>query len=264
MFKHSISFIGGGRVTRILLSAAARAGYPLERAVVTDVDRGALRTIEQRFPEVKTSESNADATTGRIVFVALPPQEVTKALREVASLVDREAVIISLAPKVDSEEISAALGGHPRVARMIPNAPALLGEGFSPLAFAPTFPEGERAQLVADLSFLGEIPQVPEEQLEAWAVITGMGPTYVWFQLIELARLATELGLDQRDARRGIESMVIGSARVLFHSGLTEDEVLDTIPFRPLGKDEEQVRELYRKRLGDLFHRLSRSPVTAA
>lgn len=264
MFRYSMSFIGGGRVTRIVLSAAERSGLSLERAVATDRDRAALRAIEQRFPEVRTSESNADAATARIVFVALPPQEVTKALREVAPLIEREAVIISLAPKIDTEEIGAALAGHSRVARMIPNAPALVGAGFNPLAFSRAFPQSERAQLVADLSFLGKTPQVPEDQLEAWAVITGMGPTYFWFQMIELARLAAEFGLDQNEARRGIESMITGSARVLFESGLTVDEVLDTIPFHPLGKDEEQVRDLYRRNLGDLFHRLGRRPVTTA
>lgn len=264
MLTNSISFIGGGRVTRIVLSAAWRAGFPFDQAVVTDIDRDALAKIEQLYPQVKTSDDNRHAASSRIVLIAVPPQEVIGVAGELATAIDTETAVVSLAPKVSSAEIGQALNGHPRVARMIPNAPSLLGVGFSPFAFSPTFPESERAALVATLSFLGELPVVPEEQLEAWAVVTGMGPTYFWFQMIELERLAEEFGLDGDVARRGIEATVAGSARALFRSGLPAEDVLDLIPFHPLRKDEEQVRATYRMRLGELFSRLGGQPAHSA
>lgn len=47
-----------------------------------------------------------------------------------------------------------------------------------------------------------------EDKLEAYAVITSMGPTYLWFQLHELYEIAKEFGMSDGEARNAISKMV--------------------------------------------------------
>jgi pyrroline-5-carboxylate reductase len=83
-----------------------------------------------------------------------------------------------------------------------------------------------------------------------------MGPTYFWFQWAELLKVATHCGLSEADAKSGIASMVIGAVRTMFESGMTQDEVFDLIPAKPLGEEESAIRSAYASKLGPLYEKL--------
>ena len=70
---------------------------------------------------------------------------------------------------------------------------------------------------------LGDFPEVEEGKLEAYAIITAMGPTYLWFQLCELNELAKSFGLSEKEAAKAISKMTKGALKTLFDSGLQPD-----------------------------------------
>lgn len=252
----SIGFFGGGRVTRILLGGLSRAGVPMSSITVSDPQPKALAKIREGHAQVVCVARNVDAACADLLFVAVPLPEVLPVLAGVVGAIPRHTRIVSLAPRVTSVEIAKAAGGRAHVVRMIPNAGAIVGRGFSPISFFETFPEVNRPRLIAFLSKLGDVPVVAETELEAWAIVTAMAPTYFWFQMLELARLGGEHGLQPDLLRRGIAATMSGSAAVLQDSGLSPEEVLDLVPGRPLGPDEETIRQVYRQRLEPLFAKL--------
>jgi pyrroline-5-carboxylate reductase len=97
---------------------------------------------------------------------------------------------------------------------------------------------------------------VAEEKLEAYALLTGMGPTYLWFQLQALREVAAGFGLSEADILPALKRMVCGATRTLLESGLTPTEVMDLIPVKPLAEMEPQVTEMYRTRLPGLYQRI--------
>jgi len=97
---------------------------------------------------------------------------------------------------------------------------------------------------------------VDEEKLEAYAIITAMGPTYLWFQLFELLELGKSFGLTDKQAWKGIRKMLKGALETVDESGLTPDEVMDLIPVKPLGEDEAMIRNAYRTKLTGLYQKL--------
>ena len=106
------------------------------------------------------------------------------------------------------------------------------------------------------LSPLGECPEVAETKLEGYALLTGMGPTYLWFQLQALREVATGFGLSDAEIAPALKRMVCGGTRTLLESGLTPAEVMDLIPMKPLAEMEAQVSELYRTRLPALYQKI--------
>lgn len=97
---------------------------------------------------------------------------------------------------------------------------------------------------------------MPESDLEAYAVLTGMGPTYLWFQLYELLSLAEGFGLGRAAAVEALGEMVGGALRTMTESGLSAAEVMDLVPVRPLAEDEETFKSAYRARLRGIFDRI--------
>jgi len=104
---------------------------------------------------------------------------------------------------------------------------------------------------------LGECPEVPDEQLEAYAILTAMGPTYFWYQFEELEKLGNSFSLDEETTRHALTQMLHGGVKTFFESGMRPDEVIDLIPVKPLESSEKDLREAYQTRLRGLYDKLT-------
>jgi pyrroline-5-carboxylate reductase len=256
MTEKSIGFIGGGRITRIFLEAFRRSRAVFREIVVSDPEANRLADLQAGFPEIRASTSNAGPAAKDYVFAAVHPPVLPQALREISGVLSGEAIVISLAPKVSIRAMSESLAGFSRIVRLIPNAPSLIQEGYNPVSFSSALSPGDRTALREVFRSLGESPEVPEEDLEAYAVLAAMGPTYFWFQWLELERLGRSFGLSAEDARRALGKMTEGAVRTLFSSGLSAERVLDLIPVKPLEADQDTIRQIYASRLEPLFKKL--------
>jgi pyrroline-5-carboxylate reductase len=247
MHQKTIGFIGGGRITRIFLEGWKRANALSANIVVSDCNSESLAKLKTHFPDVQTATAGSAAASQDIVFLAVPPPVMADVAAGTKGSFKPGSVVVSLAPKFTMAKLSELLGGFPRLARVIPNAPSVVNFGFNPVAFAPALTSTDKKKLTGLLSPLGECPEVAEEKLEAYAVITAMGPTYLWFQLQALREVAAGFGLSDAEITPAMKRMVCGTARTLLESGLTPAEVMDLVPVKPLAEMESQVVEMYRR-----------------
>ena len=58
------------------------------------------------------------------------------------------------------------------------------------------------------LKSLGKVPVVPENQIEAYAMVSAMGHTYFWYQLQQLKELGLSYGLSESEANETISAML--------------------------------------------------------
>jgi pyrroline-5-carboxylate reductase len=257
MDSPSIGCIGGGRITRIMLAALARFGKLPNHVVVSDTNAGVLSNLQATFPGVRCiTYGNAEAAAQDLVFLALHPPVAGEVIPPLRSNIRSDTIVVSLMPKISAAKISQMLGGHPLVVRMIPNAPAVIGKGFNPVVYPASMTADKKKALTTLFDSFGSCPEVSEAHLEAYAVISAMGPTYLWFQLYELQQIAESFGLSAADAADAVRQMATGSIATMEKSGLSPGEVMDLIPVKPLGADEPAIREMYRTRLTELYGKL--------
>ncbi|MBL9135999.1 MAG: NAD(P)-binding domain-containing protein [Verrucomicrobiales bacterium] len=257
MSTDSIGFIGAGRITRILLGGFKAAGIALPEVLVSDANAEALARLKSAFPEITAiGTDNTQPARQGLVILAVHPPAIPVALAGLAPSLRRDSTVLSLAPKFTLAKLAELLSGHPRVVRMIPNAPSVIGAGFNPIAFANGIDGNQRAGLRDFLSPLGECPEVEEQKLEGYALLSAMGPTYLWFQLQALRELALEFGLSDSETGPALKRTVCGAMRTLLESGLSPSEVMDLIPVKPLAEDEAAIRQAYLTRLPALFAKI--------
>jgi len=256
--KHAtIGFIGGGRVTRIILDGLRRKDCWPGLVAVSDTNVDVLNKLKERFPSIEIHQGYPEkAAAMDIVFISLHPPMVGGVLSEIKTHLKSQAVMISLAPKVAIAQLSAGLGGFRKIVRMIPNAPSIVNKGYNPVAFSSGFDKEEKKDVVKWLECLGDCPEVKEDKLEAYAILTAMGPTYLWFQLAELQAIGQSFGLTAKEVERGISKMVKGAVKTLYGSGLSPTEVIDLVPVKPLAEEEEMIRNAYQTRLTGLYGKL--------
>jgi len=253
----SLGFIGAGRVTKIILTGLKRKSKLPGHIIVSDVNSERLNRLKNEFPEIDISLNNNSIPAEKdIVFLALHPPAISSVLLEISPFLQSTKFLISLAPKVSIKNIQENLEFLPKIVRMIPNACSIVNIGYNPVTFDNTVNEEEKKFLLNFLSDLGECPVVPEEKLEAYAVVTGMGPTYFWFQFNELKEIAKNFGLTEQESVKAIAGMGIGMIKTLFNSNLTEEQVMDLIPVKPLAEQEERIKETFRSALIPLYKKL--------
>ncbi len=256
MNNKTIGFVGGGRVAGIILEGWRRANALPANITVSDPNADTLAKLKTRFPAVATTPVTATAAAGDIVFLAVHPPVMAEVTGAIKGVLKPGALVVSLAPKFTIGKLTELLGGFARLARVIPNAPSVVNFGFNPMVCGPALTAADKAELTRLLTPLGECPEVAEARLEGYALLTGMGPTYLWFQLQALREVAAGFGLSDAEITPALKRMVCGAARTLLESGLTPAEVMDLIPVKPLAEMEPQVAEMYRTRLPGIYQKI--------
>jgi len=253
----SFGFIGGGRIVRILVEAMQRKNRFPARMVVSETNETVLENLISDYPGagiVKGSSENAAEQD--MVFLAVHPPVVKEVLPQIANAVQGAQALVSLAPVFTFAKLSGLLNGYNKIVRMIPNAAAFINQGYNPVSFSSTFDKSIKEQLMAFLELFGECPEVDEGKLEAYAIVTAMGPTYLWPQLDELHKLCLEFGMSEEETIQGMKAMVYGTIETLYNAGLDYEQVTDLIPVKPLGEHEAQIREMYSTKLTGLYNKL--------
>jgi pyrroline-5-carboxylate reductase len=257
MSIQSIGFIGCGRIARILLSGFKAAGVTFPSVIASDLVSENIDKLRAAFPQIQSAGPDNAKTAGQeVVFLAVHPPAIGSVLSNIKAALRPDSILVSLAPKFTISKLSEMLGGFNRLARMIPNAPSIIGAGYNPIAFSAGLSAADRQALATFFAPLGECPEVAESKLEGFALLTGMGPTYLWFQLQTLRGLAESFGLSDADITPALKRTVCGATRTLLESGLSPVEVMDLIPVKPLLEDEPAIKQAYQTRLPALFAKI--------
>lgn len=258
METKSLGFLGGGRITRIILQALINQKIEVNSVVVFDTNADVLKLLKQEFPTIVVADTPEQAAKQTTVFIALHPPVIMETLDRIAGVVSSDALVISLAPKITIGKIRSKLN-TPHIARMIPNATSYINQGFNPVAFAGDFNPKEKALFVQYMEVLGTTFEVEEPKLEAYALLSAMLPTYFWFQWKELVELGGPMGLTVEESVLSIQQTLLAAMNLYFESGLSPEQVMDLIPVKPIGEHQQQITEIYQTKLIGLFEKIKPS-----
>ncbi len=257
MTNKTVGFVGGGRITRIFLEGWKRAKALPSKIVVSDCNAETLAKLKAQFPSIETAPGNSLAAASQdFVFLAVHPPVLAEVATSIKGSLKPGAAVVSLAPKFTIAKLTELLGGFARLVRVIPNAPSVVNFGFNPVAFGMALTVTDKTEVTALLLPLGECPEVAEEKLEAYAVLSAQGPTFLWFQLQALREVVAGFGLSEAEIAPALKRMVCGATRTLLESGLTPAEVMELIPVKPLAEMEKTVTEMYQTRLPAIYQKI--------
>ncbi len=255
MKTKSVGFIGGGRITKILLQAFQKRNAGFRRIVVTDTNNEVATNLKKSYPYVQIEKASAAAAQD-IVFISLHPPIIMSALELLKNDFKSDTTVISLAPKINISKISSTLSQVKNIIRLIPNATSYINEGYNPVCFSMGVSKNEKKVILEVFGLLGKTFEVAEEKLESYAIMSAMLPTYFWFQWKELSEIGQKIGLNEKECNDSINETIIASLNLLYKSGLSASEVIDLIPVKPIGEHETQITEIYRTRLIGLYEKI--------
>ena len=121
------------------------------------------------------------------------------------------------------------LGSDVRVQCIMPNTPAMVGEGVLLFEQENSLAPAERAQLMELFGSLGLVHELPARLMGIGGTITGCGPAFVDLFLEAFADAAVKYGIPRAEAYALVSQMVLGSAKLQLetaqHPGVLKDAV---------------------------------------
>ena len=188
-----------------------------------DVNRDKLKALG-----VKTTASNAEAAQDAdIVVLAVKPQVTKVVCQELSTAWAKRPklpIIVSIAAGVTLDSLKSwstlTDGRIPHVVRVMPNTPALVGEGASGLYTSSEVSGGEK-ELVTSL--IGSISKSTEwvdkeELIDVVTGLSGSGPAYFFNMVEHLITSAVKLGLSKDQATRLAKQTCFGAGKMLLES----------------------------------------------
>ena len=221
-----IFFLGAGKMATAIAGGLVRSGlYKADELAAFDVNSaaGAAFTAETGVKILPLEEAeNTDA-----VLIAVKPQMIASALEPLKEKI-ADKLIISIAAGVTISRI-ADLTGACRIVRVMPNTPALVGEGAA--GFAPGAGcSAEDAALVGKiLGATGTAYQVKESDLDAVTGLSGSGPAYVFEFIQALADGGVAEGLPRDVATKLAAQTLLGAAKMVLTTGKHPNELCDAV-----------------------------------
>ena len=249
-----LAFVGSGIMGGVIVRRLVDAGsVKAEDIVCSDTDPAKPRALQQDLG-VSPASSNAGAVRGASqVWVCVPPPDVVPVLAEVASALDADALVVSVAAGVSLEAMAAALPDGIGHCRVMPNTPSLVGRGFNGVCYG-AISEEQRAEVERLLTALGDFVELPEDQFNAFCALCAVGPTYICPVMDALAQAAASQGLDAQLAQRAAAAVVAGSGLLAAETDRSPDDLKDMISLQTL--DEPQARRLFTDAFGAALARL--------
>jgi pyrroline-5-carboxylate reductase len=223
-------FIGAGKMASALIRGMIRAGVASADQIAASDPLASIRDELARETGIAAAAMNLDVV-GRsdVLVLAVKPQSMGQVLRELAPAVTSDHLVVSIAAGVAIATISDALGAGRRVVRVMPNTPALLGEGASAFALGPDATDDDAAVVQAFLDSVGRAVRVPESQLDAVTGLSGSGPAFVYMIIEALSDGGVRAGLPRDTATTLAAQTVLGAARMVLetrlHPGVLKDQV---------------------------------------
>jgi len=207
-----IGFLGGGNMAEALIKGIITANlYEPENIFVSDIrpERPAFLAKEYRVQKVDTNAALASKVD--ILVLSVKPQNMAEALQSIKDVFKSDTLVISIAAGIKVAKIAAALGDI-AIVRVMPNTPALIGEGASAL-FANDKAEPMMQKAMSIFSAVGKAVIVETEDLiDAVTAVSGSGPAYYFLLMEEMIKAAGQLGLPDDVAKDLVLQTAKGAA----------------------------------------------------
>ena len=232
------------QVYQCLAKGFVNAGLVSPDSLIGSDPVPAGREAFSRSVGCETTDSNADVLgKAKVVFLAFKPHQLDEATEAVRDQFDESHLVISILAGVRLAKLDAACGGRARLVRVMPNTPALVGEGACGYALgqAATAEDGELVKRL--LSAVGVAYEVKERLIDAVTGLSGSGPAYGYMIIEALSDGGVAAGLPRDISTRLAAQTMLGAAKMVLETGKHPGELKDMV-CSPGGTTIEGVHEL--------------------
>lgn len=209
---NTIGFIGSGNMAEAIIKGIISANlFSPAQVIVSDINKERLACMQTLYG-MKVAENNCNLVENSdIVVLSVKPQTMANALADMKGTVYKNKLFISIAAGITTAFLAKNLGDA-AIVRVMPNTPALVGEGASAL-YANENAKSRLDEAKSIFDAIGKAVIVENEGLiDVVTAVSGSGPAYYFLLMEEMIKAAVKLGLEEKVAKDLVLQTAKGSA----------------------------------------------------
>lgn len=226
-----LGFIGAGNMASAILSGAITKGFiEAENVVIYDTVPEQAARITKSFSVIVAKDNPSLVSACDMIVLAVKPVYLGGVLKEIKPFAKGKRFISIAAGwsfAMLTDILDAASGA--KVLRVMPNTPAMVGEGFTALCGETTFTDDEMSSAVRLFETLGKTEVLPERLFDAVIAVSGSSPAYAYMFIEAMADGAVRLGMPRDVAIRAAAQAVLGSAKMVLETGEHPAKLKDAV-----------------------------------
>ena len=241
--KQTIGFIGGGNMASSLIGGLINGGVVTpDNIFVFEPGAEKAQALKAQFGINIASSNEQLVETSSVVVIAVKPQVLKTVLSPLSSAFKAASpLIVSIAAGIPANSIEQWLDGQFSIVRVMPNTPALVGQGASGLYANAHVSTEQRDAASTLMNAVGDSAWVEKEQdIDSITALSGSGPAYFMLFIKSLIDAATKAGLDADTAKKLAVKTAIGSAELINSSDSDLTTLIDNVT-SPGGTTEQAL-----------------------
>lgn len=222
----TLGFIGSGKMAAALVEGVLRADLCAPSDLhASDALPAASAALAEKCGITNSPGNRALAAAADTLILCVKPTDAATALGEMET---HGKLLISIVAGLTLAALAEAAPGA-RIIRVMPNTPALIGQGAAAYALGPTATPEDEAAAQRILGAVGAAFPVGEELLDAVTGLSGSGPAYVYVIIEALADAGVIEGLPRELALELAARTVAGGAAMVLETGLPPSQLRDMV-----------------------------------
>ena len=231
MKKYNIGFIGSGKMASAIIKGLLKTKFiDAENLLATQAEAEGLEEKSKNLGINVILDNKLLAKNSDVIFIAVKPNQVVDVLNEIEPFITPEKLIVSIAAGVNLNKLGVNLPDKAQIIRVMPNTPALVGEGMSGI-IGNNFATKENVEYIKTLfETIGKaIVLENESQMDIVTAISGSGPAFFYKVINDIARAGEELGLDYEKALLLSIQTALGSAKMALNREISMEQLVANV-----------------------------------
>jgi pyrroline-5-carboxylate reductase len=275
-----LGFIGGGNMAEALIRGLlGRQVFTASDLIASDVDRGRRQRLKRTFKIDVADLNHQVVERARAVLIAVKPQNIEEVLAELKTGTElsgapspdhkrgaerrerdkrsgsvrlEQRLFLSIVAGITIARLSDSLGSRTRIVRVMPNAPAMVGEGMAAIVIGPAATRADEGFALKIFNAVGDAVALKDEKLlDAVTALSGSGPAYVYLFAKAMTDAAVAEGLPAHLALRMALKTIRGAETNMRQSKLDAGELIRVVA-SPGGTTEAALHKFVESGFSDI------------
>lgn len=207
----TVGFIGCGNMGSAIIYGISRtksfhvAGY--------DHHADKLQKLEHDCGLIICASEEELVKKADILVIAVKPYAVEELLKRIQPFVTAGKIVISIAAGVSIAAVKKYVSCP--VAVVMPNTPAMVGEGCTALSFDDKALSAAQKETIKQIfDCVGTTVILPEDKFAEFSTLIGSGPAFVFYMLEAMLEAAIRLGFKYDEAKQMLEQLFVGASKL--------------------------------------------------
>lgn len=225
-----LGIIGGGVMAEAIISCLIKENiYAPSEIIISEPSVNRRQLWQEKYLVITTEENQQILDNADIIILAIKPQIFSTVISNLTFNLDvKTPLILSILAGISLDKLAQGFPQFP-IVRVMPNTPALVGEGMTAISSNSLVSEHQLTLTLSIFQAIGSVIEVPEYLMDAVTGLSGSGPAFVALMIEALADGGVASGLPRAIALQLATQTVLGTAQLIqqqnLHPALLKDQV---------------------------------------